>query len=292
MDFSFFITDNKSGHKTRETWFSKNHPEEYQKILKHTIKFDLKSFKEKIWFYYNNLTEIPTCPCGGKSKFSDRFDKGYNDFCSLECANNHKEELVKRQKEAIQKKWGVDFFPQHKDFIKKQKETKKERYGDENYNNVDKMKSTKEKLYGDSGYNNSQKNAITRRDSFIKTLKEKTKDKFVSYELGSENIILNCGICNQDYLIYNNLFNYRTKQKSVLCTLCNPTDEKQVSGLELDLINFVSKVVDVETYSFNSDTIKTLSEALVIAVYNDCDFSTDVIGATDSISSSTTITYL
>lgn len=247
MDFSFFITDNKSGHKTRETWFSKNHPEEYQKILKHTIKFDLKSFKEKIWFYYNNLTEIPTCPCGGKSKFSDRFDKGYNDFCSLECANNHKDEMVKRQKESIQKKWGVDFFPQHKDFIKKQKETKKERYGDENYNNVNKMKSTKEKLYGDSGYNNSEKNAITRRDSFIKTLKGKTKDKFISYELDSDNITLNCSLCNQDYNIYNNLFNYRTKQKSVLCTICNPTDNKQVSGLELDIINFVSSLVDIKT---------------------------------------------
>jgi len=247
MDFSFFITDNKSGHKTRETWFSKNYPEEYQKISSYTSKFDLKSFKEKIWFYYHNLSEIPTCPCGGKSKFSDRFDKGYNDFCSLDCANNHKDEMVKRQKQSIQKKWGVDFFPQHKDFIKKQKETKKERYGDENYNNVNKMKSTKEKLYGDSGYNNSQKNAITRRDSFIKTLKEKTKDKFVSYELESDNITLNCSLCKQDYDIYNNLFNYRTKQKSVLCTICNPTDEKQVSGLELDLINFVSSLVGIET---------------------------------------------
>lgn len=75
-----------------------------KKILKHTIKFDLKSFKEKIWFYYNNLTEIPTCPCGGKSKFSDRFDKGYN---------------------------------------------------------------------------NSQKNAITRRDTFISLVKQKTKDLFI-----------------------------------------------------------------------------------------------------------------
>ena len=247
MDFSFFITDNKSGHKTRETWFSKNYPEEYQKISSYTSKFDLKSFKEKIWFYYHNLSEIPTCPCGGKSKFSDRFDKGYNDFCSLDCANNHKDEMVKRQKQSIQKKWGVDFFPQHKDFIKKQKETKKERYGDENYNNVNKMKSTKEKLYGDSGYNNSQKNAITRRDSFITTLKQKTNDKFVSYELRSDNITLNCSLCKQDYDIYNNLFNYRTKQKSVLCTICNPTDEKQVSGLELDLINFVSSLVDIET---------------------------------------------
>jgi hypothetical protein len=247
MDFSFFITDNKSGHKTKESWFSKNYSEEYKNIIKYCEPHNIKTFKEKIWFYYHNLTEIPTCPCGGRTKFSNRFDKGYNHFCNLTCANNHKEELVSRQKKSIQKKWGVDFYTQHKDFIKKQKETKKERYGDENYNNVNKMKSTKEKLYGDSGYNNSEKNAITRRDSFIETLKEKTKDDFVSYELNSDNITLNCSLCNQDYYIYNNLFNYRTKQKSVLCTVCNPTDNKQVSGLELDLINFISTIVEVET---------------------------------------------
>jgi hypothetical protein len=247
MDFNFFITDNKSGYKTKEKWFSKNYPEEYQKINNYCLPFNISSFKEKIWVFYHNLKSIPKCPCGIQSKFSSRFDRGYQTFCSLKCANNHKEEMVKRQKQSIQKKWGVDFFPQHKDFINKQKETKKKRYGNENYNNVEKMKSTKEKLYGDSGYNNSKKNSITRRDSFIKTLKEKTKDKFVSYELDSDNITLNCSLCNQDYKIYNNLFNYRTKQKSVLCTLCNPTDNKQVSGLELDLINFVSTMVEVNT---------------------------------------------
>ena len=34
MDFSFFTTDNKSGHKTKETWFSKNYPKEYSEIIK------------------------------------------------------------------------------------------------------------------------------------------------------------------------------------------------------------------------------------------------------------------
>ena len=247
MDFSFFTTNNKSGHKTRESWFSKNYPQEYQKIIEYCEPLNINTFKEKLWVFYHGLKEIPTCPCGFKSKFSGRFDKGYNDFCNLECANNHKDEMVRRQKESIQKKWGVDFFPQHKDFINKQKITKKERYGDENYNNVEKMKLTKEKLYGDSGYNNSEKNALTRRDTFIKDLKTKTTDKFISYNLTDDNIKLNCSLCGNDYPIYNNLFNYRTKQKSVLCTICNPTNEKQVSGLELDLINFVSNIIGVET---------------------------------------------
>ena len=249
MDFSYFLTNNKSGYKTKEQWFSKNHPKEYQKILDYTYKFNLKSFKEKIWFFYHNLTEIPKCPCGKESNFSGRFDRGYQDFCSLTCANSHKEEMVKRQKESIKKRWGVDFFPQHNEFNKKQKKTKKERYGNENYNNAEKMKLTKKELYGCSGYNNSEKNKISRRLSFISTIKEKIvnlNDNFVSYSLEDDNITLNCGICKKDYQIYNNLFNYRTKHKSVLCTICNPTDEKQVSGLELDLINFVSSFVDVE----------------------------------------------
>lgn len=247
MEFSFFTTNNKSGHKSKESWFSKNHPDEYKKIISYCQPHHINTFKEAIWFYFHKLTSKPKCVCGNTLKFSDRFDRGYNSFCSLECANNHKEEMVKRQKESIKNKWGVDFYPQHEDFIKKMKQTKKDRHGDENYVNSTKMKQTKKEKYGDVGYNNSQKNKITRRDSFITTIKNKTKDKFISYELNDENITLNCHICNQDYLIYNNLFNYRTKQNSVLCTKCNPTDEKQVSGLELDLINFVSGLVEVET---------------------------------------------
>ena len=33
MEFSFFTTDNKSGYKSTEKWLSKNHPEEYDKIV-------------------------------------------------------------------------------------------------------------------------------------------------------------------------------------------------------------------------------------------------------------------
>jgi len=247
MDFSFFITNNKSGYKTRESWFSKNYPEEYKKIIDYCQPYHINSFKEVIYFYYNNLTSIPKCYCGNNIKFSDRFDRGYGSFCSLECANNNKEELVRRQKKSIKEKWGVDFYPEHKDFVNKVKKTKKERYGDEDYNNPNKMKSTKQERYGDVGYNNSKKNKITRRNSFIETIKSKTNDVFISYDLDSENISMCCSLCNNNYEIYNNLFNYRTKQKSVLCTLCNSTDEKQVSGLELDLVNFISNYVEVET---------------------------------------------
>ena len=89
MDFSFFITDNKSGYKTQEKWFLKNHPTEYAQIINYSknLNIDL-SFKEKIWFYFNNLKERPRClTCNKEIKFRNRFDKPYGEFCSLSCLN-------------------------------------------------------------------------------------------------------------------------------------------------------------------------------------------------------------
>lgn len=159
MDFSFFTTDNKSGYKTKESWLKKNKPNLYNEIVKYASNTGIvMSFKEKIWFYYHQLTERPKClTCDNEIKFRNRFDKPYGDFCSLKCANSNKEELLNRQKEKFQEKYGVDFYPQHKDFIVKQKRTKKNRYGDENYNNVEKSKLTKKRKYGDEIYNNIEK---------------------------------------------------------------------------------------------------------------------------------------
>ena len=55
MDFSFFTTDNKSGYKTNDKWFSKNHVDEYNKIINYCSSYDLSTFKEKIWLYEHNL---------------------------------------------------------------------------------------------------------------------------------------------------------------------------------------------------------------------------------------------
>jgi len=250
MDFSFFTTNNKSGHKTKEVWFSKNHPEEYVAIINYSdlVLPKESTFKEKIWVYYHKLSGRPKCSgCDNHVKFSERFDRGYGSFCSLECANNNQDLMLDKIKESNQKKWGVDFYTQHKDFVTKQKRTKKEKYGNENYNNSQKMKTTKKLLYGSDTYNNSEKNKITRRDSFISLVNEKTKDTFISYELDSENITLQCQFCGQQYEIYNNLFNYRVKQKSILCTKCNLTEDKQTSGLEKDLSNFVSSLEKIVT---------------------------------------------
>ena len=132
MDFSFFTTNNKSGYKTNEKWLSNNEPELYSKIIEYSKNIQNEiSFKEKIYFYFHKLKERPKCvSCSNEIKFRNRFDKPYGDFCSLNCANNSKEELVNRQKKTFNKKYGVDFYPHHIDFVKKQKQTKLDKYGD------------------------------------------------------------------------------------------------------------------------------------------------------------------
>jgi hypothetical protein len=164
MEFSFFINNNKSGHKTRESWFSKNHPIIYNEIIDYSKSMNLEgaSFKEKIWFFFNKLTERPKClTCSSEIKFRERFDVPYGDFCSLFCINKNKEEMNKRIKKSMNDKYGVNFYPQHKEFVTKQSKTKKERYGDENYNNIEKIKKTKHKKYGTPNYNNVEKIKIT-----------------------------------------------------------------------------------------------------------------------------------
>lgn len=168
MNMEFFLTNNKSGYKTTEKWFSKNHSDEYQNILNYCsdIKLNL-NFKEKIWFYFNNLTERPKCfTCSDDIPFRDRFDKPYGEFCSLDCINNNKEEMIKRQKETFNEKYGVDFYPEHPDFLKKQKNTKLERYGDEYYNNPDQNRKTKLENHGDENYNNTEKTFATKIERY------------------------------------------------------------------------------------------------------------------------------
>lgn len=77
-----------------------------------------KSFKEKLYCYFNNIDKQVLCPICEKPVNFISFKDGYRIYCSNYCLT-HSEIRNKN--------------------IKK---TKLERYGDENYNNIDKIKNT------------------------------------------------------------------------------------------------------------------------------------------------------
>lgn len=276
----FFTTDNKSGYKTREGLLQKKNPEIYNKLIEFTIgtELELLPFKEKVWYFINNIKEKKKCcGCGGEVKFKGDLTKGYRDYCSLTCANNNGN-LLERQKKSMLDKHGVEFYPQHSTFIDKQKKTKKERYGDENYNNILKGQETKQILYSNKNYNNPEGNSETCIIKYgvknifqLDSIKEKSKNTNlknlgVEYSLQSDfikNKIKNnyadklkakysfikrieqnlvycdCETCNNEYVIPRVLLNERNRLGYGLCTNCNPIGSNNKSSYEDILIDYI-----------------------------------------------------
>ena len=276
MDFSFFITDNKSGYKTQEKWFSKNHLDVYNNIISYSQKNNIEmSFKEKIYFFFNNINNRPKCKtCNSEIKFRERFDKPYGEFCSLKCINENKDEMIKRQKITFQKKYGVNFYPEHSDFISKQRLTKKIRYNNENYNNPIKSKNTKFEKYGDKNYCNLEqmkktsieryntvnpsKNKIIiekiKKTNNIKygynsptespIIKEKLKNTILNNIKNkfNDNSFVNYDFTNKEYKISMSLYNERFKSNINTCILCNPIGLMSISQMEINLKNEINKI--------------------------------------------------
>lgn len=258
MDFTFFTTDNKSGYKTNERWLLKNHPEQYNLIIDYCVKIPIElNFKEKIWFFYNKLQERPKCiTCESYLKFRNRFDKPYGEFCSLNCINTNKNEMLNRIKLSNQKKYNIDYFPQHNDFIVKQKNTKLEKYGDENYNNVEKGKKTKLEKYGNENFNNLEKYKTTCFEKYGDTNYSKTnnyKNKIIQNykdlyseitfnDIKKETVIISCPICNDKSELSKQLLYERNKRNYIVCTNCNPIGFSNRSGYENEICEFLSEI--------------------------------------------------
>jgi len=85
-------------------------------------------FSQRLWHIINDMYIFPRCPqCNNIIKKFRNLEYGYNKFCSQSCGTIFNEE--------------------------KRKNTKKEKYGDENYNNPLKSKQTSVEKYGVEHFN-------------------------------------------------------------------------------------------------------------------------------------------
>lgn len=137
-------TNNRSGYKTREVSFEKSYPDDY--VLIKLIDFT-DSWYEKLYCYLKNLNEKPKCIVCDRSVNFNRYSEGYYTYCSIKCRNNDPKLKMIGDINPMKKKSVIELV----------KETKKNRYGDENYVNVNKAKKTKDKRYGNENYNNREK---------------------------------------------------------------------------------------------------------------------------------------
>ena len=117
------------GGACREVSIKLHYPEFYEYLLS---TYPELTFKERIYWYYNNISEQPRCICGNLTKFKN-IKQGYQQYCSTKCLNN---DPIKLQKS---------------------KQTCLERYGDENFRNLEKSRQTSMNRYGVSNVMKSEK---------------------------------------------------------------------------------------------------------------------------------------
>ena len=159
--------------------------------------------------------------CGKETPFlGNGKSRGYRTYCSIKCRCNNK------------------------DFKQKVKRILKEKYGNENYVNVEKMKLTNLSKYNHvcSLHNvdiqsEIKKKVLNKRKSHIINL---LKNNYNLINCDDVNLYtLECIKCKNIFNISKELFYLRSKGNHILCTICNPVLNKVTSNQEKELLEFI-----------------------------------------------------
>lgn len=232
----FFIENNQSGAKTKEKTLKIKYSELYKELIKFSSSLyfsDNLSFKEKIWFFINNIKEQPTCPtCGSPIKFGRSLSEGYNKYCSLKCANTSKEHIEKVKK-TNNLRYGGNSPSSSPLVIKKIENTTFTKYGVKNVMVLDQFKNImKEGCFKKYGVNYFLQSDIYRKKSLTKY----ADTKLVDTNIG--NFTIYCQKCDKTHEINDNLFYYREKNGIDLCPVCTPP---KIFVKEKTLLRFIKK---------------------------------------------------
>ncbi len=122
-NIDYFIKSPKS--RCTERHVKLRFPELYQELLKYG---GCSKFTERLYRYYHNIENNPTCPmCGKKPKFWNFID-GYSTYCSYKCMykSQDRQDAYKR---TCMKKYGVENVSQCETIKEKRKETTRKHFG-------------------------------------------------------------------------------------------------------------------------------------------------------------------
>jgi len=117
-----------SSSRFRESFFLKNYGDVYTEIINFTLQIDKITFKERVWYWVNDIKIQILCNCGGKTSFHKNWTNGYRTYCSAKCAQQNETSKEKRKK-TVQDKYGVDNIAKLDEIKKKQEQTNIEKYG-------------------------------------------------------------------------------------------------------------------------------------------------------------------
>ena len=150
---------------------------------------------------------------------------------------NSSEEVKQNKRKSCVKKFGVDNYfktEESKKFMidnldkhnkkrqKTYKETCLEKYGVEHISNIQEIRN---------------KIKITNQNTYASKITDKN---ILSVDFDKKEYMCKCVICEKEFFIDYSLFKSRKKNKTIVCTICNPIT-KHISGLEIQLQNFIKE---------------------------------------------------
>ena len=143
---------------------------------------------QRIWHVMNDVNEVVLClECSKHVRFQTYVD-GYRTFCSPSCSSASCNTQLKMKQTKLER-----YSDENYTNPLQSKQTKLERYGDENYTNKPKAKQTKLERYGNEHYNNPEQTRKTcsikyGSDNYMKTEDFQVKSKATKFNLhGNEN---------------------------------------------------------------------------------------------------------
>jgi len=238
-------------------------------VSNHLVKIHNISGKE----YYDNYLMVNKeniCKKCGNEKGFISITKGYHKYCNNLFCRMNDESIKNTIKETKLQKYGNENFVN----IEKAKLTKIEKYGDSNFTNrekfkktwsekpkeeklaiLDKSRNTKFSKYGNINYVNSEKIS----DSQIERYSAYIKDEFSKHKLKvieHKNCGTNyiCNICgNQEWQSTKFIYS-RFAVNSSPCSICKPK-MAPFSSQETEIYNFIRSIYDSDVIRNNRDII-------------------------------------
>jgi hypothetical protein len=151
-------------------WKNKDILHKLYEINNATSFLDTENITQTIYHILNDIKSIPLCKhCGVKENNFKQFKSGYFDYCSLYCSTQSEERnkkigknrdmvsIIEKTKKTNLEKYGVELYYQTEEFKRKSAQSKLERYGNCQYNNLEQNKKTCIEKYGiETLFNNSE----------------------------------------------------------------------------------------------------------------------------------------
>lgn len=229
----------------QERFIKTHYPEFYNYLLENYP--GVSNHTERMYWFYNNITEHPRCHCGKETKFLS-LGRGYQKYCSSRCIGTDPD-IIKKKKETSLSKYGTESPLKLEDVQNKRKKTCLERYGVDNVARTkdfaDKRRKTCLERYG---YEHHLQNPSI-RDSLVRNMRKKNvsvDDNLIGYDEKGCQIRRcphpECNKCSEkQYIIPPNMYYDRCRCGTELCTNILKINANHDSTLEHKIINLLDE---------------------------------------------------